>query len=146
MTVTLVAVAFALTIGQATGNQGGQSYAGTWVADLTGTIYVRLELEGPAAMLHGRIALGNIEVDNQGAVINAGPAPRQLTPIFDIAPRTTNIAFSHKDGRDTDHFEMRMLGNDTAELLFIPSEADRKELVASGIPVPKPILLKKVSR
>lgn len=145
MPVTLVAVAFALTLGQATGNQGGQSYAGTWIADLTGTTYIRLELEGPAAMLHGRIALGNVEFDKQGQVIKAAPAPQQLTPIFDVAPRTTNIAFSRKDGKDTDHFEMRLLGNDTAELLFIPSEADRKELAAIGIPVLKPIRLKKVS-
>lgn len=141
-----VAVTLLLTLGPASGSQTSQSYAGTWIADLTGTTYVRLELEGAAATLHGRIALGNIEVDKQGAVIKAGPAPRELTPIFDVAPRSTNIAFSHKDGRDTDHFEMRLVGNDTAELLFIPSEADRKELAASGIPVPKPILLKKISR
>src|SRR5262245_34075562 len=66
MTVTLAAAALALTIGQAAANQAGQSYAGTWIADLTGTIYVRLELEGQAATLRGRIALGNIEVDKQG--------------------------------------------------------------------------------
>jgi hypothetical protein len=141
-----IAVALTAAISQATSSQTSQSYAGTWIADFTGTTYVRLELEGPAAMLNGRIALGNIEVDKQGEVIKAAPAPQQLTPIFDVAPRTTNIAFSRKDGRDTDHFEMRLLGNDTAELLFIPSEADRKELAAIGVPAPKPIRLKKVSR
>ena len=54
------------------------------------------------------------------------------------------LSFSRKDGNDTDHFELRLVDN-RAELLFIPSDADRAELAAMGVPVPKPIRLTRVA-
>lgn len=142
----IVAVALAMTVGQAPASQApGQTYAGTWIAEFTGTTYIRLELEGAAGALRGRISLGNVQVDAQGQVNKAEPAPRELTTIFDVTLRTTSIAFSRKNGNDTDHFEMRLAGNEAAELLFILTEEDRKELAADGIPVPKPFRLKKVA-
>jgi len=143
----IVAIALAMTVGQAPASQApGQTYAGTWIAEFTGTTYVRLELEGAAGALRGRISLGNVQVDAQGEVNKADPAPRELTTIFDVTQRTTSIAFSHKDGNDTDHFEMRLVGTEAAELLFILTDEDRKELAADGIPAPKPFRLKKVAR
>ncbi len=143
----IVAIALAMTVGQAPASQApGQTYAGTWIAEFTGTTYVRLELEGAAGALRGRISLGNVQVDAQGQVNKAEPAPRELTTIFDVTLRTTSIAFSHKDGNDTDHFEMRLVGNEAAELLVILTDEDRKELAADGIPAPKPFRLKKVVR
>ena len=148
MTSTIVAIALAITIGQTPAGQApGQTYAGTWIAELTGTTYIRLELEDAAGALRGRISLGkSIEVDAQGEVNKAEAAPRELTPIFDATLRTTSLAFSHKNGNDTDHFEMRLLGTDAAELLVILTDEDRKDLAADGIPAPKPFRLKKVAR
>jgi hypothetical protein len=145
---TIVAIALAIAIGQTAASQApGQTYAGTWIAELTGTTYIRLELEGAAGALRGRISLGNVTgLDAQGQVIKAEPAPRELTTIFDVTLRTTSIAFSHKNGNDTDHFEMRLVGNEAAELLLILSDEDRKDLAADGLPAPKPFRLKKVAR
>ena len=143
----IVAIALAMTVGQAPASQApGQTYAGTWIAEFTGTTYIRLELEGAAGALRGRISLGNVQVDAQGEVNKAEPAPRELKTIFDVTLRTTSIAFSHKDGNDTDHFEMRLVGNEAAELLLILTDEDRKELAADGLPAPKPFRLKKVAR
>ena len=144
----IVAIALVIAIGQTTASQApDQTYTGTWIAELTGTTYIRLELEGAPGALRGRISLGNITgLDAQGQVIKAEPAPRELTTIFDVTLRTTSIAFSHKNGNDTDHFEMRLVGNEAAELLFILSDEDRKELAADGLPAPKPFRLKKVAR
>ena len=144
----IVAIALAMTVGQAPASQApGQTYAGTWIAELTGTTYIRLELEGAAGALRGRISLGNITgLDAQGQVIKAEPAPRELTPIFDVTLRTTSLAFSHKNGNDMDRFEMRLVGNEAADLLFILTDEDRKELAADGLPDPKPFRLKKVAR
>lgn len=148
MTSTIVAIALATTIGQTAASQApGQTYAGTWIAELAGTTYIRLELEGAAGALRGRISLGNITgLDAQGQVIKAEPAPPELTPIFDVTLRITSMAFSHKNGNDTDRFEMRLVGNEAAELLLILTDEDRKELAADGLPDPKPFRLKRIAR
>ena len=132
----MLAVIVALALGQA----GSGSFAGTWVAELSGNTYVRLELRQEDGAVGGRIALGNIEVDAQGLVRTAGEAPRELTPLLSVVLRGSTLSFARKDGNDTDHFELTLIGNE-AELLFLPSEADRKELAENGIAVPKPIKL-----
>jgi hypothetical protein len=143
----LFAAALMLAVGQAATGQGAaQDFAGTWVAELTGTTYVRLELEPAGGTLRGRIALGNIQFDRQGLVSKAEAAPRDLKPISDVTLRGTGLAFAWRNGNDTDRFEMRQLDRGTAELLFIPSDEDRKELAAEGIAALKPIRLKKLAR
>jgi hypothetical protein len=143
----LFAAALMLAVGQAATGQGAaQDFAGTWVAELTGTTYVRLELEPAGGTLRGRIALGNIQFDRQGLVSKAEAAPRDLKPISDVTLRGTGLAFAWRNGNDTDRFEMRQLDGGTAELLFIPSDEDRKELAAEGIAALKPIRLKKLAR
>jgi hypothetical protein len=142
----LVAVVVMSTLGVAAAAQvPGLAYAGTWVADLTGTTYVRLELEPFNGTLRGRIALGNVQFDRQGQVRKAEAPSRPSTPIIDVSLRITGISFSHKDGNDTDRFEMRLVDRETAELLFIPTDEDRKELAAAGIGDLKPIRLKRVA-
>jgi hypothetical protein len=139
-----VFVTLMLTIGQI-GRTADQGLAGTWVADLKGTTYVRVELESADGTPRGRIALGNIQLDKQGQVIKA-EAARELTPIFDVTLRITGISFARKDVNDTDRFQMRLLDSETAELLFIPTEEDLKELAAEGIAVPKPIRLRRLGK
>ena len=143
----LVAVVVMSTLGvSAAGQAPGQAYAGTWTADLRGTTYVRLELEPFDGTLRGRIALGNLQFDGQGQVAKAEPAPSRLTPLIDVSLRITGISFSRRDVTDIDRFEMRLLDDETAELLFIPTDEDRKVLAAEGIGVPKPMRLKRIAR
>jgi hypothetical protein len=144
MSGVLVFVSLMLTIGQI-GRTADQGLAGTWVADLKGTTYVRLELESAEGTLRGRLALGNMEVDGQGEVIKA-EAARELAPIFDVTLQITGISFARKDVNESDRFQMRLLDSETAELLYIPSEEDRKEFAAEGIAVPKPIRLKRLGK
>ena len=59
--------------------------------------------------------------------------------------RDAVVSFSHKDGNDTDRFEVRLIGGE-AELRFILDEETLKELTDSGIPPPKPVRLKRLSR
>jgi hypothetical protein len=143
----LVGVALMLTVGQGTAGQGvGQAFAGTWVAELTGTTYVRLEIEPAGGTLRGRLALGNIELDRQGHVSKAEAAPAELKPIFDVTVRGTDISFSRKDVNDTDRFQMRLVDAETAELILNLTDENRKELAAEGIPPPKPFRLKRLPR
>jgi hypothetical protein len=122
---------------------GSQPFVGTWIAELDGTRYVRLELRLVNGKLGGTLALGNIEVDDKGDVRAATAAPDEPTPIFEVAQRGSTLSFARKDSTDVDHFELTFVG-DRPELRFIPTEADRKELAAEGIPVPKPIRLRKL--
>ena len=94
--------------------------------------------------LSGRIALGDLQVDAEGRVKAAAAAPDRLTPIFDVVAKDSRLSFSHKDGDDTDRFEMYLGAGDQAELRFIPDEATLKDLKEAGIAVPKPIALKRV--
>ncbi len=141
MRSTTLAAVVALTFGQASDSRG---YAGTWIAELAGKTYVRLEVTLVDDALGGRISLGNIEVDSHGVVTKAESAPRELTPIFDLAVRGSTLLFSLKEGEDTDRFEMRLLGAEAAELRFLLSDADLSEAAASGVAVPKPVRLKKI--
>ena len=140
MPATLLATALvALSLGQSL-----ESYGGTWIAEFKGAAFVRLELSVSGGTLGGRIALGNMEVDAEGRVKAARQAPDRLTPIFDVAVRDSVVSFSHRDGSDTDRFELRLTGGE-AELRFIFDEDTLKELNDEGIPPPKPVRLKKVT-
>ena len=137
----ILSVTLALAFGQAT----SQPYAGTWTAELAGQTYVRLELKVTNGVLGGQISLGDIEVDPGGEVKTALAAPNEFTPLLDVVLRDAMLSFSRKDGHETDHFELRLVDNH-AELRFIPSDADRAELAAMGIQVPKPIRLTRIAR
>ena len=117
-------------------------YEGTWTAEFQGVTFVRFELGVSNGKPAGRISLGNIEVNAEGGLRAASPAPERLTEIFDVTLRGAVVAFSHKNGHDIDRFELRQAG-DHAELWLLLSDETRKEVAAEGIPVPKPIMLKK---
>ncbi len=137
-----IAAVLALTVGQT----DSQSYAGNWIAELAGTTYARLEVNVTNGTPGGRISLGDIQVDNRGEVASAKEAPPKFTPILAARLHDSTLSFSRKDGNDTEQFEMRLISDEAAELVFLPTEADLKELAEVGVPRPKPFRLKKVAR
>ena len=56
------------------------------------------------------------------------------------------MTFARRDGDDIDRFELTINDAGRAQLLFVPSDADRKELADNGFPLPKPITLARISR
>jgi hypothetical protein len=139
-TLTFVVV-LALVGVQAT----GADYSGTWIATRGDTTYVQLELSADNGTLRGRLGLGDVQVDASGDVAGAQPI-RNLTPLAELDLRDGRLLLARPDGDDTDHFEMRLLGNDAAELLFKPTAADLRDLGDNHVPLPKPFRLKKVVR
>ncbi len=95
---------------------------------------MRLELRLSGSTLGGQISLGDIHVDTKGVVETAKAAPAASTPLLDVARKDGLLTFARKDGRDTDHFQLKVIDDNTAELTFILSDADRKEMAAQGIP------------
>jgi hypothetical protein len=135
----LVVAVAVLSVGQ----PAGGPIAGSWAAEFEGRTFIRLELKTVNSVLTGGISIGNFEVDAQGAVKRADDAPRQLTPIFDVRLRGSNMTFSRKDVDDTDQFSLRLLDTGDADLQFLLKDEDREALAASGVPIPKPIRLSK---
>lgn len=117
--------------------------AGSWTAKFEGRTFIRLELKTVNGAISGGIRLGNIEVDRQGMVKRADAAPLNLIHIFDVTRKGATVTFSIKEGNDTDQFELRLLENGDADLQFLVTDQDRKELAAEGVPPPKPIRLTK---
>jgi hypothetical protein len=138
MTTLCLALAItALPVGQPA------SVAGSWTAKFEGRTFIRLEIKTVDGAISGAISLGDFEVDPQGAVSRADAAPLKLTPISDVVAKGSTLTFISKDGHDSDQFELRLLGNAGADLHLLLNDEDRKELAASGVPLPKPIRLQK---
>jgi hypothetical protein len=117
-------------------------YAGTWTAEHQGRTFIRLQLTTVDSAPHGTLGTGNIHVDKDGVVDEAEDVPFE-DPIENIVVNGSTIAFARKDGNDIERFELRILGNDTAELILLPSEEVVRQLKQEGIPLPKPIRLQR---
>jgi hypothetical protein len=138
-TLALVAGMTAVLAGQA----GSASIAGSWTAQFQGRTFLRLELKTVNGTIAGGMSVGDIEVDEQGALRRVAESSHDLTSIFDVTERDSTVTFSRNDGSDTHRFELRLLDAGQAELKLLLSDADREELAADGIATPKPIRLTK---
>jgi hypothetical protein len=138
-TMALVAMMCAAAIGQS----AGPSVAGTWIAQLEGRTYVRLELANASGTIKGGITLGNIEFDKSGSVGKAGEPPRTLKTISETVQQGAVVTFSVASSDDADRFEFRLIDAGRAELKLILSEDQREELADMGIAALKPIPLTK---
>jgi hypothetical protein len=117
-------------------------YDGTWTAQFEGTTWAVLELRTANGVVTGRISTGNIETNMDGTLKHVEPAPKDLSPIFDVRQRGAVIVFSRKEGDDTEQFEMEVKGAE-AELRFVLTDEIRREFASEGIPIPKPFQLKR---
>ena len=140
-TPLVLAMALAGAVGQAE----PRAFVGTWTADLAGRTYVRLELHETSGTLGGVLGLGDIHVDAQGAVDDVIKVAGDPTPIIDAVFRDGELSFARKDGNDKDLFLARRVG-DALQLNFVLTAEDRRQLTEAGIPIPKPIPLKRVER
>jgi hypothetical protein len=70
----------------------------------------------------------------------------KVTPIFGATLKGSTVTFFTKDGNDTDRFELRLREDADADLQLLVNDEDRRALAAEGIPLPKPIRLKKAGQ
>lgn len=119
--------------------------AGTWTAEFHGRTFIRLELRILNGALTGSISTGDLQVDERGEIRQVGETPRSPSPVFDVTHQSATVTFSRKDGHDADRLEFRVLDDTRGELRLILSDEVRKELAADGIPLPKPIILTRLT-
>lgn len=137
----LLALALALLTSQAP----QAALSGTWVAELKGITFMRLELRIADGRLIGAMSVGSyIHFDQSGNVDEAKPIAGTLIPISDVVTNAALVSFTRLEGNDPDQFRMRLIGKDTAELSFVFSEEDLQELKDEGIPVPKPVSMRRL--
>lgn len=138
-TLCMAVAITALSVGQ----PAGGPIAGSWTAKFEDRTFIRLEIKTVDGAIAGGISVGHFEVDPQGVVRRADAAPLHLTPIFGVTMNGSTVTFFTKDVNDTDKFELRLLENADADLQFLLNDEDRRDLAASGVPIPKPIRLTK---
>jgi hypothetical protein len=120
-------------------------FAGTWVADFNGVTFVRLELRTANGRLAGALSIGSeIRVDSNGVVDRVQEAPKTLLLISEVAIAGNVLSFTREDGDNPDRFRVRLTGDNTAELTIVLSEDELADLKAEGVPLPKPIPLRKL--
>jgi hypothetical protein len=142
MRIALCVALIASTLGQ---SPNVQPFVGRWAADHDGRPVVRLDLRMNGGTLGGSIQLADIHLDARGDVETVLSGLSSSSALIDVTPRGGALAFSRRDGDDIDHFEMRVIDDHAAELRFIPSDADLRELANNGVPMPKPIRLTRVT-
>jgi hypothetical protein len=119
-----------------------QAFIGRWAADHDGLPVIRLDLRLTAGALGGSMQIADIHLDTRGDVETVLSGLSVAAPLVDVTIRNRNtVTFARRDGDDNDRFEMSVSDDDAAELRFVPSDADLRELADSGSPVPRPIRL-----
>jgi hypothetical protein len=96
-----------------------------------------------AGRLIGALGTGDIQFDKNGVVNVAKSVPTTLTPMSSIEISGSVISFTRVEGDDLERFRLRITGDRTAELTFLPSDEMLEALKEEGIPAPKPIPLRK---
>jgi hypothetical protein len=118
--------------------------AGVWVAELRGTTFIRLELSASGNTIAGALGTGNVSFDDKGIVTKATAHPARLTPLRQMTISGDTLSFVRPEGNDLEQFQLKMLGADQAELTLVPSEEMLEEIKDAGIPMPKPIPLRRI--
>jgi hypothetical protein len=116
---------------------------GTWTAEKDGTTFVRLELRATGNSLAGALAVGNHSFDENGNPKTVSPASRALSPLAEISTEDGVLSFVWQPDNDRNRFRFRLIGENAAELTFLPDEETLEELKDEGIPAPRPIALRK---
>jgi hypothetical protein len=117
-----------------------QDFSGTWVAQLKGQTYARLQLTVSDGKIHGQLSLAGIHVDANGEVDSVTDGFGDPKPIFDVGVRDGILSFARKDEDDTDRFELRLVDGRASLVLLADAEL-RAELAQEGIPLPRPLTM-----
>ena len=142
----MTTLALLIAIAAVSAVQSGLSpITGSWTAQFEGRTFLRLDLNTVDGRLTAAMAVGNIELDKEGALRGVRELPREFRPIFDVTRRASTVTFFRKDTADStpDRFELRLLDTGDAELHVLLSDEDCREFAANGVPPPKPIRLTK---
>ena len=108
-------------------NQGGEedrrAFFGTWRGQFNGKTYIIVSLKEADGVLAGGVSVGGFRIDGSGQVVrvNEEAKPSESTPVSDAKVVRDLLSFNGRtpDGGSVVHFQMRLTGQNAAELLCL---------------------------
>jgi len=117
-----------------------QAFAGAWRGTFAGLTFLALDLHCTSDGLTGTMSVGEIEIDECGALQNV-TAAENPEPLLNIRIVNRRLQFEREGPVGTDHFELRLKGDEAAQLTPSVSQAVR----AAGASTIEPFNLRRVT-
>ena len=97
-----------------------QAYVGTWEARFNDKVFQTIKLENSQGKITGTVSRGNVGVNDQGELISA-EALEGTDPIIEAKAGSgvLHLTTKPKDKDESDQFEIKLTGTDTAEVRIV---------------------------
>src|SRR5712691_3109671 len=109
-----------------------RDFVGVWKATFQGKTFTALALKLENDKLAGTLSTGEVDLAPDGEVSNVNQEVGEPRAIFDIKLDGQILSFKDKDGDDVNSLEMKLTGENRAELWFLLPDP-----LPQGMPVPK---------
>lgn len=119
------------------------TFTGTWVAEHKGTIYMRLAFKEVNGVFQGEVGTGSFKVDTTGAISDVLPISGAPLTLSKFSAADNVLTFFRMGDNDIDEFRLKIMADGQAELTFHLSEETLEQLKDEGIPLPRPIVLRR---
>ncbi len=118
-----------------------RDFVGVWKAAFQGKTFTALTLKLENDKLAGTLSTGEVDLAPDGEVSNVNQEVGEPRAIFDIKLDGQILSFKDKDGDDVNSLEMKLTGENRAELRFLLPDP-----LPQGMPVPKPFRLTRTEK
>jgi len=118
-----------------------RDFVGVWKATFQGKTFTALTLKVENDQLAGTLSTGEVDLGTDGEVSNVNQEVGEARAIFDIKLEGQILSFKDKDGDDVNSLEMKLTGENRAELWFLLPDQ-----LPQGMPVPKPFRLTRTEK
>ena len=128
-------------VGKPPENPQPRDFVGVWKASFQGKTFTVLVLKLENDKLAGTLSTGEVDLADDGEVSNVNQEVGEARAIFDIKLDGQILSFKDKDGDDVNSLEMKLTGENRAELRFLLPDQ-----LPQGMPVPKPFRLTRTDK
>lgn len=118
-----------------------RDFVGVWKATFQGKTFTVLTLKLENDKLAGTLSTGEVDLADDGEVSNVNQEIGEDRAIFDIKLDGQILSFKDKDGDDVNSLEMKLTGENRAELWFLLPDQ-----LPQGMPVPKPFRMTRTEK
>jgi hypothetical protein len=99
-----------------------EKFAGTWEARAKGTTFLVLKIS-TGEKISGTMKAGRVHLDDNGELLDVGPAENSEAPIFFAQVEGDKLTFNYQDDDDDVlQFEMKLTGEDAGELRIVDKD------------------------
>jgi hypothetical protein len=137
MAVLLVIASLALP------QQSLSTFAGSWIAEHNGTVFIRLALQETNGTIQGEVGTGGFKVNDKGDISEVTAITGPSLALSKFSLKEGVLTFFRMGDNDSDEFRLTLTADGEAELTFHLSEETLEQLEAEGIPLPRPLKLRK---